>query len=51
LTAKKLSKPKKDNDQYDYYNAIIGFRKRALVKNGGYKSAMEAMIQDEAWRI
>ena len=35
----------------DYYNAIIGFRKRALINNGGYKSAMEAMNQDEAWRI
>jgi len=51
LTAKKLSRPKKDSDQYDYYNAILGFRKRALAKNSGYKSAMEAMNQDEAWRI
>ncbi|RGB40603.1 hypothetical protein C1646_753180 [Rhizophagus diaphanus] len=51
LTAKKLSRPKKDSDQYDYYNAIVGFKKRALAKNGGYKSAMEAMNQDEAWRI
>ncbi|RIA96099.1 hypothetical protein C1645_815785 [Glomus cerebriforme] len=43
LTAKRLNRPKKDSEQYGYYNAILEFKKRALVINGGYKSAMEAM--------
>jgi len=51
LTSKKLSRPKKGNDQYNYYNAILGIKKRALVKNGGYKSVMEMMNKDEAWQI
>ncbi|CAG8593177.1 15293_t:CDS:2 [Funneliformis caledonium] len=51
LSAKKLTKPKKGNDQYDYYNAILGFKKRALVKNGGYQNMMETMSKDEAWQI
>ncbi|GBC00787.1 hypothetical protein RclHR1_03980003 [Rhizophagus clarus] len=51
LTEKKLDKPKKDSDQYDYYEAILGFKKRALTKNGGYKSAVEAMNVDKAWRL
>ncbi|CAG8606699.1 70_t:CDS:2 [Cetraspora pellucida] len=50
LTSKKLSKPRKANEQYRYFDAIIGFRKRALNK-GGYKSVIDAMTSDDFWRI
>ncbi|GES75894.1 serine/threonine-protein kinase haspin [Rhizophagus clarus] len=34
-----------------YISSILGFKKRALTKNGGYKSAVEAMNVDKAWRL
>ncbi|CAG8573121.1 20586_t:CDS:2 [Dentiscutata erythropus] len=50
LTSKKLPKPRKTNEQYQYFDAIGRFKKRALHK-GGYKSAIDAMKNDDFWQI
>ncbi|CAG8533399.1 6400_t:CDS:2 [Diversispora eburnea] len=49
LTSKDLPKVKKDHNEYQYYNAILEFKKRAL-KSGRYNSALEAM-KDNFWRL
>ncbi|CAG8569338.1 9676_t:CDS:2, partial [Dentiscutata heterogama] len=50
LTSKKLPRPRKTNEQYRYFDAIVRFKKRALHK-GGYKSAIDAMKNDDFWQI
>ncbi|KAF0432447.1 Serine/threonine-protein kinase haspin [Gigaspora margarita] len=50
LTSKKLPKPRKTNEQYRYFDAITRFKKRALHK-GGYRSAIDAMKNDDFWQI
>ncbi|CAG8463100.1 9588_t:CDS:2 [Acaulospora colombiana] len=47
LTSKILPKPRKSNEHYSYYHAILEFKERAEK----YGSVMEAMNKDESWRI